>query len=85
MKDPLFNTLSGLASLGIVLAAVLLASGGRDRPAAHAGQPRLVEAVMAAELQAGEEAQAPQRRSHRVRASLAMPYFSFAQSLRPGG
>ncbi len=85
MKDPLFNMLSGLASLGIVLAAMLLASGGRDRPATLAGQPRLVEAVVAAELQAGEEAPAPQRKSHRVRASLTMPYFSFAQSLRPGG
>ena len=85
MKDPLFNTLSGLASFGIVLAAVLLASGGRDGTAAHARQPSLVEAAAATELQAGEEAPAPQHRSRRARASLTMPYFSFAQSLRPGG
>jgi len=82
MKDPLFNTLSGLAATGIVLAAALLAGGGQDRPSAQAGQAGLGEA---ARLQAAEEAPAPPRKSHRVRASLTMPYFSFAQSLRPRG
>lgn len=85
MKDPLFNTLSGLASLGIVLVTVMLASGSPGGAAPPTGQAGLVEAIENAGPQADAEAPAPRHKSRRVRASLGMPYFSFAQSLRPRG
>lgn len=85
MKDPLFNMLSGLAVLGILLAAGLLTAGTSDRSQAQAGQPVLVEAAEGAAVEVAEAVLAPQRKPRRVRASLSMPYFSFAQSLRPGG
>lgn len=87
MKDPLFNMLSGLAVLGILLVAGLLATGAGDGGQAQAGQPVTAEAPAAegTRLDAAEAALAPQRKTRRVRASLSMPYFSFAQSLRPGG
>lgn len=85
MKNPLFNMLSGLAVLGILLVAGLLAAGTGDRGQAQVGQPVLVGTAEGAGLDAAETALAPQRKPRRVRASLSMPYFSFAQSLRPGG
>lgn len=85
MKDPLFNTLSGLAVIGVLLTAGLLTGATGDRRLAQAGQPVLVEAARGVEANATATAPAHQRKGRRVRASLSMPYFSFAQSLRPRG
>lgn len=85
MKNPLVNLLSGFATIGIVVAAVLLASGSPEPPAPPTGEPGLVETIETSGPQTEAEALAPQHKSRRVRASLGMPYFSFAQSLRPRG
>ena len=45
----------------------------------------LVETIESGALQATEEVVVPRERRHRRnRTPLSMPYFSFAQSLRPG-
>lgn len=84
MKPKLLNTLSGLAASGALLTLGLLmgTTETRQRNAMEgsplAGVDSTIEAAAAA-----EDAQVHPRR--RARATLSMPYFSFAQSLRPRG
>ncbi len=85
MKDTIFNPLSGLAVLGVLLLAGLLAAGTGARIHAPVKAPVLLEASEGVEMEAGEKVLAPQQKPRRARAALSMPYFSFAKSLRPGG
>ena len=60
-------------------------SAGWVEPRGEANGP-LVESIETGAVQATEEVVAPVERKHRRgRSSLSMPYFSFAQSLRPRG
>ena len=86
MNHKLFATLSGLCVCAALLIVGLVSpessSGGnaasRDLPLAQALQAQEPEDPSTA-------AQPVQRRSQRKRGALSMPYFSFAQSLRPRG
>jgi len=69
-------------ALGVAVALAALARWLPDHEGRH-GDYGLAEA--AAERGATEPGQAAERPVRRVRASTAMPYFSFAQSLRPRG
>lgn len=84
MNPKLLNTLSGLAASGALLTLGLLCDGSdaRLRDAAE-GSPL---ATIDAAIEAGAaEAEQAKRQARRARATLSMPYFSFAQSLRPRG
>jgi len=64
--------------------AMLLGLAALDRGAqSRLATASALQAIEAAESLAVNEDAKPQRR--RARASLSMPYFSFAQSLRPRG
>ncbi|RZA27948.1 MAG: hypothetical protein EOP92_40640 [Lysobacteraceae bacterium] len=87
MNHKLFTTLSGLTISGVLLVTGLTSAGptqrtpeGGERPAVAA-----IEGLEANAVEAVEEVAPATRRHHRGRASLSMPYFSFAQSLRPRG
>lgn len=84
MNQKLTHTLPSLAVGGLLLAIGVLAAVTGARTA-EVDSAALVEALEsdAAEV-AGDDGnpQAPQHK-RRARASLAMPYFSFGQSLRP--
>ena len=84
MNQKLTHTLPSLAVGGLLLAIGVLATGTGARTA-DVESTALVGALEsdAAEV-AGDDGN-PQARQHkrRARASLAMPYFSFGQSLRP--
>ena len=87
MNHKLFTTLSSLSITSALLAVGLMANGepvsGLPLPAN--GSP-LVESMETGAVQATEKVVAPVERKHRRgRSSLSMPYFSFAQSLRPRG
>lgn len=86
MNHKLFTTLSSLSISSALLAVGLMANGEATRlPGSVSGSP-LVESVETGAVQATEEVVAPVERKHRRgRSSLSMPYFSFAQSLRPRG
>ena len=89
MNHKLFATLSGLSVCSALLIVGLVApdpasglgtSPSRDTP--------LVETLQAGVLEdadADAVAKPAQRQSRHKRGSLSMPYFSFAQSLRPRG
>lgn len=83
MKPKLLNTLSGLAASGALLTLGLLmgTTETRQRNATEGSPLAGVDSTI--EATAAEEAQVHPRR--RARATLSMPYFSFAQSLRPRG
>lgn len=84
MKPKLLNTLSGLAASGALLALGLLCASAENRlQVAKDGSPLTgIDSTIAASADIGEEQAQPRRRA---RATLSMPYFSFAQSLRPRG
>lgn len=86
MNHKLFTTLSSLSISSALLAVGLMADGQATRlPDPVNGSP-LVESVETGAVQATEEVVSPVERKHRRgRSSLSMPYFSFAQSLRPRG
>lgn len=80
------NSLSSLTAGGTLLLVGLLSSGSSARlPTVLSAAPLVVEAIEAETLQAAEEAAGKRSHKRRSRASLSMPYFSFAQSLRPRG
>ncbi len=86
MNHKLFTTLSGLSISSLLLVVGLMASGQAQRLPVTTGDGRLVEAIEGDTVQLANEAVAPrERKQRRGRASLSMPYFSFAQSLRPRG
>jgi hypothetical protein len=86
MNHKLFTTLSGLSLSSALLIIGLMASAqapGLAGPIDDDGL--LVEAIETGALQATEEAVvAREHKQRRNRTPLSMPYFSFAQSLRPG-
>ena len=84
MKPKLLNTMSGLAASVALLTLGLLCAGTQSRPqGAKDGSPLAgIDSAIEASAEVGAET-APARR--RARATLSMPYFSFAQSLRPRG
>jgi hypothetical protein len=91
MNHKLFTTLSSLTISTALLAVGLMAGGqANGLPSiANNGEAKdspLVESIETGALQATEEVVIPVERKHRRgRSSLSMPYFSFAQSLRPRG
>ncbi|MET0580457.1 MAG: hypothetical protein ABWX88_10180 [Pseudoxanthomonas sp.] len=86
MNHKLFTTLSSLTITSALLGVGLMANGESTRLSGTADDSPLVESLETGALQATEEVVAPVERKHRRgRSSLSMPYFSFAQSLRPRG
>ena len=83
MNPKLLNTLSGLAASGALLTLGLLCVDPQARlqPSAKDGSP--LAGIETTIDTSAEVAEAQPRR--RARATLSMPYFSFAQSLRPRG
>ncbi|WP_368563637.1 hypothetical protein [Pseudoxanthomonas sp. UTMC 1351] len=79
------NTLSSLTAGGTLLLVGLLSSGSSARLPTVLNAAPLAEAIEAETLKAAEEAAGKRPHKRRSRASLSMPYFSFAQSLRPRG
>ena len=85
MNHKLFTTLSGLSISSALLAVGLMAFGQTPRLPGAIDDGLLVETIESGALQATEEAVVPrERKQRRSRTPLSMPYFSFAQSLRPG-
>ena len=85
MNQKYSNSLSSLTASGALLLVGLLSSGSSARLPTVLSVAPLVEAIEAETLQAAEEAAGKRSHNRRSRASLSMPYFSFAQSLRPRG
>lgn len=85
MNQKYSNSLSSLTASGALLLVGLLSSGSSARLPTVLSAAPLVEAIEAETLQAAEEAAGKRSHNRRSRASLSMPYFSFAQSLRPRG
>ncbi|NDK37270.1 hypothetical protein DT603_00225 [Pseudoxanthomonas gei] len=84
MNHKLFTTLSSL-SISSALLVVGLMPGGHAAGQAAGPQGGVVETIEAGALEAADDMAPAPRRHRRGRASLSMPYFSFAQSLRPQG
>jgi hypothetical protein len=85
MNHKLFTTLSGLSISSALLVVGLMAFGQATRLPEAIDDGLLVETIETGALQATEETMVPRERKHRRnRTPLAMPYFSFAKSLRPG-
>ena len=85
MKPKMLNTVSGLAASSALLTLGLLCldTHARLQPSAQDGSPLAgIESTIDASAQVAEAQAQPRRRA---RATLSMPYFSFAQSLRPRG
>jgi hypothetical protein len=85
MNQKYSNSLSSLTAGSALLLVGLLSSGSSARLPTVLSAAPLVEAIEAETLQAAEEAAGKRSHKRRSRASLSMPYFSFAQSLRPRG
>jgi hypothetical protein len=86
MNHKLFTALSSLSISSALLAVGLMADGQANRLPDPANDSPLVESVETGAVRATEEVAVPVERKHRRgRSSLSMPYFSFAQSLRPRG
>lgn len=86
MNHKLFTALSSLSISSALLAMGLMANGEASRLPGSIGDSPLVESVETGAVQATEQVVTPVERKHRRgRSSLSMPYFSFAQSLRPRG
>ena len=85
MNHKLFTTLSGLSISSALLVVGLIAFGQAPRLPDAIDDGLLVETIETGALQATEDTVVPRERKHRRnRTPLAMPYFSFAKSLRPG-
>ncbi len=80
MNHTLFTALLGLSLSVALLLAGTMAAGQAPRPPERADDGPVVT-----ELEAEAAPPATERKSRRSRHSLSMPYFSFAQSLRPRG
>ena len=95
MNRKLQRTVMALTATASVFAVLLLAGGPAVLPGAAPAPAAVVllpTGVVAAEvgeaIEAAEQAEPTQARTHRrhlrrARAVLALPYFSFAQGLRP--
>jgi len=84
MKDQLFTALSAVAGISVLLVAGIVA-GTAPRLPGSIEPSALVETIEGDAVEAAEDAFVPKRKHRHSRASLSMPYFSFAQSLRPRG
>lgn len=86
MNHKLFTTLSGLSVTSALLAVGMMSPDQAKRlPVDLDGSP-LIQNIETGAVQAAEQVAVPGERKHRrPRASLSMPYFSFAQSLRSRG
>lgn len=84
MKPKLLNTLTGLGASGALLALGLLCTStdARFQGVRDSAPLTGIDSTIAASADLGQEQAQPRRRA---RATLSMPYFSFAQSLRPRG
>jgi len=86
MNHKLFTTLSGLSVTSTLLVIGMMAPGQVTRPPAHINDSPLARTIVSdAAPGTGEVAAPVERKQRRHRTSLSMPYFSFAQSLRPRG
>ena len=86
MKDQMITTLASIASIGVLLLAGIAtgtASGGAPAQVLRAGP---IDSIRHEAPDASAEADTLRPKpKRRARPSLSMPYFSFAQSLRPKG
>ena len=86
MNHKLFATLSSLSVCSALLIVGLVAPEPASGLGAASGDNPLVETLQAGVLEDADAMAKPaQRQSRHKRGSLSMPYFSFAQSLRPRG
>ena len=86
MNHKLFTALSSLSISSALLAVGLMANGDATGLPVPANDSPLVESIETGATEATEQVAIPVERKHRRgRSSLSMPYFSFAQSLRPRG
>ena len=86
MNHKLFTTLSGLSVTSALLVIGMMASGQATRPPVDINDSPLTRAIDSDAMTGTGEVAAPiKRKQRRHRTSLSMPYFSFAQSLRPRG
>ncbi|HEY5972701.1 MAG TPA: hypothetical protein VIT22_12210 [Pseudoxanthomonas sp.] len=87
MNHNLYTTLLSLAISGALLIVGMMAAGQAPRLSDATGDDLQVQRgeTPAAEATAKTMTLDERKRHRRSRASLSMPYFSFAQSLRPRG
>ena len=87
MNHNLYTTLLSLAIGGALLIVGMMAVGQAPRLPHALDDAQLVGSGENHAAEPADEAKTPdeRRRNRRNRASLSMPYFSFAQSLRPRG
>ena len=86
MNQKLFATLSGLSICSALLVVGLVAPDPASGMSISSQDKPLVETLQAGVLEDPDDAAKPvPRQSKHKRGSLSMPYFSFAQSLRPRG
>jgi hypothetical protein len=86
MNHKLFTTLSGLSVTSALLVISMMAPGEATRSPAGMSDDPLARAIDARVVADDGEVVAPvERKQRRRHAALSMPYFSFAQSLRPRG
>ena len=84
MNHKLFTTLSGL-SISSALLIVGLMPGGQAAGLTDGTRGGVVETIETDATESAEEVAPTPPKHRRGRASLSIPYFSFAQSLRPRG
>ena len=85
MNHKLFTTLSGLSVTSALLVIGMMAPGKTTRQPVEINDSPLAQSIDAGADVGSSDASAPVERKQRRHTSLSMPYFSFAQSLRPRG
>ncbi len=86
MNHKLFTTLSGLSVTSTLLVIGMMTPGQAARPPAATNDSPMARTLDPdAAIGTGDVAAPIERKQRRHRTSLSMPYFSFAQSLRPRG
>ena len=86
MNHKLFTTLSGLSVTSTLLVIGMLAPSQATRPPAGTHDSPVARTLDSDAATGAREVAAPvERKQRHRRTSLSMPYFSFAQSLRPRG
>ena len=86
MKNQLITTLASIAGIGVLLLAGIATGTASNGAPAQAPTAGLIDSIESQAPGASAEADALRPKpKRRARPSLSMPYFSFAQSLRPSG
>lgn len=86
MNHKLFTTLSGLSVTSALLVISMMTPGQAMRSQGEINGSPLTRTMDPDATSGASEVAAPiERKQRRHRTSLSMPYFSFAQSLRPRG